>query len=583
MRIAMRWGWVGPGAVALAVLLVLVAALTQWRIDVDRLGARLSAASLLPPGLRVQHVDRAWLSLLPEPTLELVGLTLVDAGGQTVLRAPVVELSLSLLPLTVGEMSPNSARILDATANIDLDAVAAHSAEFVSGARSSIERLVIGDGSAELISRTHGIATRVDYLNGSFSWPTASTPLRASLTGDWRGQDIALEAEFEQPGSLAEGGSSPARLKLSAPLLDLALSGALTAGATPSFEGDLTAATPSAAGLERWFGIAQPAGFAPEGVAFEGKFAGGPSRFTLAEARIEIAKQKFEGSASLSRDNGRWSASATLAAENLDLSALFGPPPELTDSSGAWSAAPVLPTPSPQIDLDLRVSAAHALWGALAIDDAAASLMQMRGRATFKLLEATAYRGPLAGELDTSEGPHGREWQAAVSLSNADVGALFAAFGVKSVSGRGAFKAKLKATGSSPAELVASASGEASLDLQDGDVEGVNIEEALRRSQRHPLDLQHDLTIGGTKFKSARARLDIAGGQATIAQAKAEAAGAIVEVKGAINLLDREWLARVGAIQAGLQGAPSPDAARLSLALYGPWSKPTLAVLTGAD
>ena len=141
MRVALRWGWVGPGVVALIAVLALVASLTQWRIDVDSLGARLSGAALLPSGLRLQHIDRAWLSMLPEPTLELVGLTLVDSEGQTVLRAPVVELSLSPLPLLIGRMSPNSARILDATAQIDLDAIEAHAAELASGVKSPLERL----------------------------------------------------------------------------------------------------------------------------------------------------------------------------------------------------------------------------------------------------------------------------------------------------------------------------------------------------------------------------------------------------------------------------------------------------------
>ena len=371
-------------------------------------------------------------------------------------------------------------------------------------------------------------------------------------------------------------------MKLSAPLIDLALSGTLTAKATPSFEGDLTAATTSVVGLERWFGIDRPAAFAPDAAAVEGKFAGGPSRFTLGEAKIEIAKQKFEGSASLSRSEGRWSASATLAAENFDLAPLFGPPPVLTSPTGGWSTTNVLPAPSPRFDLDLRVSAAHAVWGPWAVDDAAASLIQLQGRATLKLLEATAYKGMLTGEFEIAEAGAGRELQATASLTNADIGSLMAVLGVKSVSGHGALKAKLSATGISPAELVASAKGDASLELQDGDFEGVNIEEALRRSQRHPLDLQHDLTIGGTKFKTASAHLDIAAGQASIRTARAEAAGEIVDVGGEIDLLGREWVARIGAVQVGSQGAPSPDAARLSLALYGPWAKPTLAVLTNA-
>ncbi len=584
MRFSLRWGWVGLGvALALAAVLALGASVATWRIDVEIARDKLTLSSPLPPGLRLQHIDRASISLFPAPALHLAGVTLIDGEGKTVLQAPFAEVALSPLRLLVGEFAAESAKLLDGVAHVDLDALEANAPEIAGALKPPLARLDLSGASVEFVSRRRGVAIDIDHLDGSLEWPKVSQPLRLTMSGDWRGQSLALEARLDSPPGLAAGGASATMLKLSTPMGELAFAGSWMAGPTPGFEGDLIAAAPSIAALERWIGLAPPRGFAPDVISLEGKLAGDLSKFTLAEAKIEIAKQKFEGSASLSHLEDRWSASATLAADTIDLSALLGPPPQLFGEEGGWNTRDILPAPSLHYDLDLRVSAAHAVWGWLAIDEAAASLMQMQGRATLKLLEATAFKGALAGELSIANCQTLCATQASVSLNNADVGALMANLGVKSVSGHGALKAKLSATGNSPADLVASATGDARIELQDGAVEGVNIEEALRRSQRRPVDLQRDLTIGGTAFKSAHARLDIADGHASIIEAKAEAAGAIVEVQGAIDLNGREWRARISAIQASALGTPSPDAARLILALYGPWAAPTLTALTSAD
>jgi hypothetical protein len=55
----------------------------------------------------------------------------------------------------------------------------------------------------------------------------------------------------------------------------------------------------------------------------------------------------------------------------------------------------------------------------------------------------------------------------------------------------------------------------------------------------------------------------------------------VLAIEGAIDIAAREFRTRLVATQADAQGAPSTDAARLTIMLSGPWSAPTVAALPG--
>ena len=48
-----------------------------------------------------------------------------------------------------------------------------------------------------------------------------------------------------------------------------------------------------------------------------------------------------------------------------------------------------------------------------------------------------------------------------------------------------------------------------------------------------------------------------------------------------IDIANRAWQAQARAVQTDSQGAPSPDAARLTIILSGPWSAPNVSVAPG--
>lgn len=578
MRVSGKWA-----GFLLGVGLALAAGAHPWPVGAERVRAELNSAMAPLGGLRWGPLGPASLTLLPSPILRIEGVELFDSGGARLLKALDVDIGLRTERLFLGELSPQSATLLNPVALIDLDAARLGAARTPDGQTPPLGRLEARGGMAKIVSARRGIDTTIEDVDGWLEWTKTGRPLTVSVAAVWRGQPVAVEGWLEAPTQLPLGEPSGMKLQITSPPADLAFSGTWSPQGKDEFDGDLSARILSRDALRRWIGGAAPAPFAAQTISVKGKAVGGAESLVLDDAQLVIGGQTFEGSLSFSTLGGKTSASGTLAADALDVGAVLGPPPALLDAAGQWSRLPLIPAPSETLDLDLRVSAAHAAWGGRSIDDAAVSMLQRDGRLTVKLLEASAYQGALSGEISIQRADGGCETQAALSLENADVGALLNDLGVASYSGRGGFQGTLRAEGASPAELVAAARGSVTLDLQDGALAGINFEEALRRGQRRPIDISRDMASGSTKFASARARLEIADGEARIDSASAQGPGAILEASGTIGLVDREWRARIGAMQASTAGAPSTDAARLTISVSGPWAAPTFAVEPNVD
>jgi AsmA protein len=576
MRLAKTWALGG-----LCALLALAAGFYPWPIQGERANAALN--SLIGPkaGLHWRPHERVLFTLLPGPGLRLVDAQLLDADNRSVLDAPVVQVGLSPARLLRGEFAPASATLTNPTMLIDLDAIGATVAQTLES-RPTLARIEIHGGVAKIVSAERSLDTLIENIDGRVEWRDVARPLRFSIAATWRGERVATEGRVDAPLKLRRGEPSGLRISVTTLPADMVFDGTANR-ADAKFDGNVNADIRSLGTIARWLGFGDsPPLFAKE-ILIDGKAIGGSGSLALNETRLEINGQTFEGSVNLLRAGDKMSASGTLAASELNMAALLGEPPSFLDTSGHWSRPPVIPEPSDRLDLDLRVSASRATWGGHTVEDAAASLQQRDGRLTLKLLDGTACEGALSGEASIQRSAAGLETMASASLENADIGALLSEWGASSYTGRGALEAKLHAIGASPAELAASLSGTATLELQEGAIAGVNFEEALRRSLRRPVDIPRDMAIGQTKFDSARAQLEILNGQARIVEAQTDGPGAIISAQGVIDIVAREWRTKIHAIQAGALGAPSVDAAQLTLALFGPWASPTIVALTNWD
>ena len=467
--------------------------------------------------------------------------------------------------------------------NVDLDAAATGVARL---AQAPLTRLTLQGGAVNLTSARLGWKGRFEVVAARLDWPTPASAMQLTASGKWREQAVEASAELGSPLLAAKGDPSALRLAVDAPLARFRFSGEVSAAGRLEggrvYRGQLSAHIPALEAFSTWMDM-QPRAL-PASLELEAIASGDARQLRLADARIALAEQAFEGGLDLGRSDEGVAASGTLAADRLDLAPLLGPPPALFDDSGNWSKAAALPTASRGVDLDLRISATRAVWGGYTLDNAAGAIAQRGGALTVKLLEAGVGHGALSGEVSVEDRPEGCVSRLAFNLENVDFGAWLAGQGTPNFSGHGTLKATLRARGRAPAEIVASADGAGSIEIVDGALLNVNFEEALRRAQRRPVDPARDMNAGATRFAAASGRFEISDGEARFLDAETRAPGVSLILGGAIDLNNRAWRASLQARQSAADGAPAPDGAHIDFKLVGPWDAPSLAaVLPPAD
>ncbi len=566
---------------------VLVCGAYRWPVGSVKVAAEISRA--IPPrsGLHWRGPAHTTLALLPWPTLRVVGIELLDAKDRIVLSAPDARLPISIVGMLRGHFVPVGATLHNPTALIDLDARPLLTAqERASTGAEDGEALALWShvrlrgGVLHVVSAARHFDTLVEGVGGSFDWLGANQGVNFALAGAWRDEAVKIEGKIGNPREGPKHGAAGVALSIQSQPVSLSLDGTWGGESDPEFSGAVSAQLRSLRALERLTGAGPAPPILGDALSFEGSVEANGASLAVSDAKFEIAGQQFEGALTLSREGGRTAISGTLAADSLKIDPLIGAPTFL-NAQGGWSSAPFPFERARGLDLDLRISAAHAEWRGHRVDDAAGSLICKGGQLTATLLEASAYQGVLRGQLTLANGANGLEAQLAGSLADSDFGAALADFGWSGYRGRGGFDVSLRSTGASPAEAVASLSGTASLDLQPGVIDGVSIEEAMRRSMRRPIDVARDMAIGQTAFTSAHAKFAIANGKATISAGRVEGPGAVLAVEGSIDIAAREFHTRLLATQADAQGTPSTDAAQLTIVLSGPWSAPAVAAAPG--
>ena len=198
------------------------------------------------------------------------------------------------------------------------------------------------------------------------------------------------------------------------------------------------------------------------------------------------------------------------------------------------------------------------------------------GKLSMNLIDAAAYGGRVNGEAALACVGQDLKLSARGELNDADLGAAFADFGRPTATGRGAARFSIETSGVSPAAAVAALTGTAALEAADGGIVGVNLEEALRRSQRRPIDVARDMRLGGTAFDKLAVSVSLDNGRAEVERGAMTSHGVSAGLKGLIDLVAQEWALRVDAVQTDAAGEESQNAAHLTLDIDGPWRAPTV-------
>jgi AsmA protein len=576
---------------ALALIVVVTACgFMRWPLSAAKVGDSLNAAFGASPRLHWSAPETASFSALPWPSVRIADARLDDAYGINLLSAPAARLNLSLIDLLRGRFIPTGVILVSPTVTIDVDrppfaGAAGGSAGPASVARRALAPLAslsLSNGVLRLVSAKRGVDTLIDNVRGRFDGLTIGDQLRFNLSAIWRKTPITVAGALNDPETAAKGAPSPMVLALDSPLAKLAFGGSLAIGDKPSADGDLTASIPSIAALASFLNAQPPPVLAVNDIAITAKVKGAADSLTLGDATLTSAGQTLEGALAISDAGGRPAISGTLAAETLALKPLLGQPERVFDPSGGWSTKPFAFAAPRTFDLDLRLSTAHLDVYGLPLADAAASVIVADGKLSMTLIEAATYGGRLQGEVSAAYVGRDLAVSARGELVDADLGAVIADFGQHVMTGTGRAQFAVEGSGASPAAAVASLSGTASVEAADGSILGVNLEEALRRSRRRPIEVERDMRLGGTAFDKVDASLALEDGRARVRRAVMTSHGVTAELDGLIDLVAQSWSLQVNAVQTDAAGQESQDAAHLTLDVAGPWSQPTIRAIGGS-
>ena len=575
MRRAVAWGC----AVALVAALA-AGAFAQWRVAPERVADSLNVAFGASPGFGWRAPDSATFSALPWPSLRLVGADLDDADGVALISAPRARLDLSLIALLSGRFVPTRAVLVSPTVTLDTDRPAfigvAQGFAREPRALAPLASLNLSNGLIRVVSKSRGLDTLIENVSGRLDGLATGDRLRINLSAVWRDVPVAITGVLADPEAAAKAEPSRLEFALVSRVANLVFRGAYTRGDDANVEGDLVASVGSLAALTHLFGSPPPPFLASDDISISGKAKATRDALTLSDAALTSAGQTFEGALEIAEAGGRTNVSGTLAADSLALAALLGPPQSLVDPGGGWSAAPLAIAPPQGFDLDLRLSAANLDVYGHALIDAAASVIVKDGKLHANLDDATIDRGRLNGEASVERVEDDLKIRARAELADADFGLDLAGLGFPAVTGQGAARFAVETTGRSPAAAAAGLSGTASLEAADGAIAGLNLEEALRRGQRRPIDIDRDMRLGGTPFDRLEVSLALDRGVARIVKGEMKSRGMSADLAGAIDLSARTWDLTLSAAQTDAAGQQSEDAARLTLDVTGPWAAPEL-------
>lgn len=316
----------------------------------------------------------------------------------------------------------------------------------------------------------------VTSLRGRIVWPSLNRSARVVATGIWRGENVAVEASAAAPLLLMAGGNSNVAISLKSALVEAGFEGSANLSGDGHFDGPAKLASPSIRRMLEWSRTQISAGAAIGAMSVASRIQGNAKRLQLDDTTLTLGGNTGRGMLDLSFAEVVPSIAGTLAFDKLDLRSFlmaFTP-----SGSGAGSIHDRIDTTfSEQLSLDLRLSSAAATFGALTLNDVAAST-QIRGPlAAFDISDATAFGGEVQAGLRVEGAGEEKTVEVRLVADNVDALALARAAGAERLlpQGRAAISVTLRGTGSDWNAALGQAEGSVTASLGQGTLGGFDV------------------------------------------------------------------------------------------------------------
>lgn len=589
------WKWVA----ACVALLFFAAAMAPWTFSGSAIRQEVARQIRKATGLITETSGRTTLALLPRPRIKISDVVIRDADGKLRISAGVLRGDLRILPILAGRLELVSAVLVDPDFEIDADARPLSNAGAIARASEAVPAspeasaadaaqlgmVSIQNGKAHIYSAKRNLDMRVDAIDLTLDWPSLRSPAGIRAAMRWQDDPVNLTAWVGQPNNLLRDAASPVSIKLESPIVTIAANGIFSGPGDIRYQGKLAVSSPSFRRLMSSFGYGPPLPGPQEAFSFAGNVRPTPNGFTLSDLHASLDSNNFDGALTLASDRGLSIVSGTLATDLLvlpnpwpDPNLPFMAPSVVRDNNIGGEQIPRYQGPAGNVDL--RISATKFRFGRLQGRDIALNLKISDTRKELTIDEASIYGGIVKGRIATETASTGLALLSNFAFQHLDLGAMIAEdFGSQRISGVATGEVALGGEGETPARLAGNLNGTAHVALVNGELSGLDLEQALRRLEKRPLSIASEVRSGRTPIATGDLLLAIEQGNIIIRQADAEAPGVQFSISGRASIPQRSLNLSIRA-QAPVGGPPDRGRPQLALDVTGNWSDPTFVLDT---
>ncbi len=576
MKPALKLLGIGAGSLCVALAMV------PWKLRGEARSAEIATHISKATGLTVRVGGQITLKLLPRPRVQMTDVSIRDANGALSADAPALYGDLDIPALFKGGWRLVSATLAEPTVTFNLDKVPL--ATILAGApRTDAEKafspsfkLSFRSGVIRLRSARPGSDTLITDVNATaHQGPSADGSLAISGSAVWHAALGQFTARVGHPRAVLDGGSSAAFLQITSSMASFSAVGDLSGGTPQQFAGRVAL---SSNALPRLFSaLTLPSPWLNvQKLALSGDALAKFGDVSLSGSTLRLDDTVLEGTLGFHTDGGRGLIEGTLATDFLDLGRLAGR--ELNRQTAARLyrtplGADLLPT-----NIDLRVSASVARWGAAEVQDAALSALSHDGRVEVTLDEASAFNGIFKAHAVANVGAAGVEAHADVSVSNVDLGPLSTTLvGEERATGALTGKLAVEGRGQSLSDIVQGLSGDGQATVRSGNFMGLSVTQALKRFTRKlPPSDDHSAQI--TTFDSASSAIRVVNGVVNLVDGRVTGPGIQLSFGGHTDLPGGKIDILAVAAQTDAAGSLVPGGARLPFEMRGAWGEPFMLV-----
>jgi AsmA protein len=536
-------------------------------------------------GLDPMLGDDVSLSLFPSGTARFRNVVLGDGhSGEPAVAADELTARLRYFPLLAGRIEIADVTLVRPVINVTFSTVGqsnwsgliaslAHALQPDLDRSAMFSEIGIQDGTVIVHDAGKTSAERLEDVQFQVAWPSISRSFGANGHFVWHDQPIEASLTLSDFLAALTGDHSGVKIRLTSDPLNLAFDGSATDQPTLKIQGTLDVESPSLRDTMYWTGKSKLpfGGFGRFALRADSDIGGGIA--SLSNVNVELDGNTAEGALTLGTDGHR-QVQGTLAVDALDLTPYVSGVRLVASNDNNWAELPIELDGFNDLNLDLRLSAASVKIADAQLGRTAVAATMSGGKLDLTIGESQAFGGVAKGTLGIASADTGVAVASHMQFLDVDLAdCLGQIFNMRKLEGRGDLALDVNGSGDTVLAVTHALNGTATLNAQSGALDGINVEQLLRRLERRPLSGNGDFRTGSTPFDQLAVNLKVDQGVVSVTDMHVDGPSVKLVVGGQASVPTRD-LDLKGV--ATLVSSNSGEEFDLPFVVQGPWDDPMM-------